>query len=476
MAYQDTLLDHRPREFSLAEPPSLPSESDPSSSLARRKESLIGKADLATSSNVTTRTLPPVPNGSEPPSASRPPESGTSGSEETITRRRRTGTRTERDRVVIQSSNDSKGHKSSARAAKPLEPRLPSAPGLPRAPASSMYFSSVPFYGSPPNQALRAHTGTLVGDRIWIIGGVDRQNCWRGVAWYDTESYMWSTIETAGGQFPPLRAHTTTLVGDKLFIFGGGDGPTYSNDIWILDTSTHRFSRPVFDPNMPLPPPRRAHTTVLYQHYLVVFGGGNGQAALNDVWALDITDLDNLVWLEWKTKGDVPQKKGYHTANLIGDKMVVFGGSDGHASFADVHVLNLQTCVWTLVNTDIKHNRLSHTSTQVGSYLFVIGGHNGQAYAQDVLLFNLVTLQWETKVPRGAFPPGRGYHVALLHDARIFISGGYNGETVFDDFWILDLSASAYLPQVTTFEVDETVQLDSIKRIEDGVGAAGYDL
>lgn len=59
-----------------------------------------------------------------------------------------------------------------------------------------------------------------------------------------------------------------------------------------------------------------------------------------------------------------------------------------------------------------------------------------------------VTLQWETKHTRGLPPPGRGYHVALLHDARIFISGGYNGVSVFDDLWVLDLSAGAYLPQV----------------------------
>jgi hypothetical protein len=61
-----------------------------------------------------------------------------------------------------------------------------------------------------------------------------------------------------------------------------------------------------------------------------------------------------------------------------------------------------------------------------------------------------VTLQWETKTPRGIAPPGRGYHVALLHDARIFISGGYNGVSVFDDLWVLDLSAGAYLPQVVS--------------------------
>ena len=126
----------------------------------------------------------------------------------------------------------------------------------------------------------------------------------------------------------------------------------------------------------------------------------------------------------------------------------------------DVPRLIADTLVWTLVNTDVKHNRLSHTSTRVGSYLFIIGGHNGQTYAQDVLLFNLgmprgcdaglmiVTLQWEIKVPKGSPPSGRGYHAAVLHDARIYISGGYNGVNVFDDLWSLDLSAGAYLPQV----------------------------
>ncbi len=106
---------------------------------------------------------------------------------------------------------------------------------------------------------------------------------------------------------------------------------------------THRFSRaPITTPRASLPPPRRAHTTIPYRNFLVVFGGGNGQAALNDVWALDVSDPDRLTWHEWRTKGDIPQKKGYHTANLIGDRMIVFGGSDGHASFADVHILNLR--------------------------------------------------------------------------------------------------------------------------------------
>lgn len=110
-----------------------------------------------------------------------------------------------------------------------------------------------------------------------------------------------------------------------------------------LTPATYRFSHPTLTtPKNALPPPRRAHTTVLYLNFLVVFGGGNGQAALNDVWALDVSDCERLSWQEWTAKGPAPQKKGYHTANLVGAKMVVFGGSDGHASFSDVHVLNLR--------------------------------------------------------------------------------------------------------------------------------------
>jgi hypothetical protein len=113
----------------------------------------------------------------------------------------------------------------------------------------------------------------------------------------------------------------------------------------LIIPESHRFSKPnIVTPREKFPPRRRAHTTVHYHNWLVVFGGGNGQTALNDIWALDISDPKRLTWEEWKTKGDPPARKGYHTANLVGDKMIVFGGSDGHASFADVHVLDLGTC------------------------------------------------------------------------------------------------------------------------------------
>jgi hypothetical protein len=274
--------------------------------------------------------------------------SAESGMDETTSRRRRVTTSRSVARPVEAGITTARG---------PLRPSLPAGRGVSRCAASPMYFSPVPAHGVPPTQALRAHTGTLVGDKIWFLGGVDGKHCWRGAAAFDTETLLWNTIETNGEQMPPLRAHTTTLVGDKLYVFGGGDGPTYSNDVWVFDISElpivikaysdcHRFSRPnMATPRGALPLPRRAHTTVLYGQYLVVFGGGNGSTALNDVWALDVSDPEALVWQEWRTSGAIPQRKGYHTANLVGHKLVIYGGSDGHASFADVHILDLRKSV-----------------------------------------------------------------------------------------------------------------------------------
>lgn len=223
-------LPHHPPDASLH-------RSDGESSGSTRNATAV---PFANADATSAKRLPAVPNGQHSlrSDSNTPPGEIDNAYEQTSTRRRKAGTRSERP--SIQSNTDLKGQRTSSRTAcprKPFEPHLPSAKNVPRAPASAMYFSPVPCYGFPPNQALRAHTGTLVGERIWVLGGVDKQTCFRDVACFDTENFMWSILETQGERFPPLRAHTTTLVGDKLYIFGGGDGPSYSNDVWILDTS-----------------------------------------------------------------------------------------------------------------------------------------------------------------------------------------------------------------------------------------------
>lgn len=64
--------------------------------------------------------------------------------------------------------------------------------------------------------------------------------------------------------------------------------------------------------------------------------------ALNDVWVLDVSvPPERMRWVRQRTTGARPTPRGYHTANLVGNVMIVVGGSDGRHTFSDVYCLNL---------------------------------------------------------------------------------------------------------------------------------------
>lgn len=59
-----------------------------------------------------------------------------------------------------------------------------------------------------------------------------------------------------------------------------------------------------------------------------------------------------------------------------------------------------------------------------------------------------VSLAFEAKPVAGQLLSPRGYHVSILADSRIFVFGGFNGQDVYEDVYILDLAGSGYLAQV----------------------------
>ncbi|KAI8054930.1 uncharacterized protein B0P05DRAFT_290296 [Gilbertella persicaria] len=333
------------------------------------------------------------------------------------------------------------------------------------APAAGMYWSHTLTYGRGPSRPLRAHTANLVGERLYVFGGCDTSVCFNSLYILDMDTMTWSKPRTANQNAPPpCRAHSCTVVerdlgsgrkSHQLYIFGGGNGPEYFQDVYVLDAELLVWSKPNIDPST-RPSKRRAHTTCLWNDKIIVIGGGDGARALDDVHMLDVSNPSSelLRWEKLQTSGTPPPARGYHTSNLVKDKLVVFGGSDGHDCFEDVYVLDLQKGKWTQIDLDRKIPRLAHTSTQVGSYVFVIGGHDGRRYSQDVLLFNLVTMSWEVRKVYGVPPNPRGYHTTVLYDSRLYVLGGYDGKNVFDDVHMLELSACAYLPQITNFEID----------------------
>jgi Rab9 effector protein with kelch motifs len=153
----------------------------------------------------------------------------------------------------------------------------------------------------------------------------------------------WSHPEVQGDIPPPCRAHTATLVDRKIVVFGGGEGPVYYDTVYVLDTIYRRWQKVELPEDAVRPTTRRAHTAVYYEGKIWVFGGGNGSQALNDVWTLTVNcPIEKMSWSKVEIRGSKqPGARGYHTANLVGNIMIVVGGSDGRECFSDIWCMNL---------------------------------------------------------------------------------------------------------------------------------------
>ena len=373
------------------------------------------------------------------------------------------------DRSVLTASITSRSSRGGYPSSRPTYVAFPpltdprTAPDVLPAPSSGMYWSKAPVSGAS-HTALRAHTTTLVGSNVFVFGGCDARTCFNELYVLDADSFHWSRPHVVGEIPMPLRAMTCTAVGKKLIIFGGGDGPTYYNDVYVLDTVNFRWSKPRILGDA-VPSKRRAHTACLYKNGVYVFGGGDGIRALNDIWRLDVGDVNKMSWklISESTDPDVapspgkelvPKARGYHTANMVGSKLIIFGGSDGGECFNDVWVYDVEKHAWKRVSIPSAHRRLSHTATIVGSYLFVIGGHDGNEYSNDVLLLNLVTMTWDRRKVYGLPPSGRGYHGTVLYDSRLIMIGGFDGSEVFEDVCLLELAVHAYYSQISHFTIE----------------------
>lgn len=71
------------------------------------------------------------------------------------------------------------------------------------------------------------------------------------------------------------------------------------------------------------PSPRESHSGVIYEtisrRQLIIYGGMNG-VRLGDLWILD---LDSMTWTNPIPQGDAPLPRSLHSANIIGDRLVV---------------------------------------------------------------------------------------------------------------------------------------------------------
>jgi len=268
------------------------------------------------------------------------------------------------------------------------------------------------------------------------------------------------TVRLEGG--PRRVNHAAVAIGDKIYSFGGYcTGEDYETtrpiDVHVLDTITYRWSivntgRWVGAWEQIIPYQRYGHTSVAWDDKAYIWGGRNDRAgACNRLYSFDPT---SKVWKRPNVNGQPPGARDGHSACVIKDTMLIFGGyeEDEDRFSNDVDSFCFLTMTWTLVTcSGVPASwRDFHSASAVAErYMIVFGGRsdygapfhtNREFYCEKVHVFDTKTKRWSQPQMLGEIPTGRRSHSAFVHKDLVYIFGGYNGneDRHFDDLWCLD--------------------------------------
>lgn len=96
-----------------------------------------------------------------------------------------------------------------------------------------------------------------------------------------------------------------------------------------------------------------------------------------------------MSWDQPSFTGAPPPNRTGHSATLVDNKLIIFGGMDSTQEYNDLHYLDLDTMTWYQVDidTDDRDNipgaRSFHSATRVGKNLFMQGGKRGTTILRD---------------------------------------------------------------------------------------------
>jgi hypothetical protein len=176
-------------------------------------------------------------------------------------------------------------------------------------------------------------------------------------------------------------------------------------------------------PNSVCPIPRVGQCAVydpLTDSLIIAYGQSASGVLLNDAWALNLLDL------KWRRVHDtLLSARKYPSSVLIGRKMYIFGGASEGLFFSDLHSLDLDTGLLSVIETrgELPDPRASPALIASESQLFLWSGWSGRSHGESHHI-RLDDCEWrryehlDTGVPAPA---------TCYHKGKHYCYGGMSG-------------------------------------------------
>ncbi|XP_009317779.1 PREDICTED: uncharacterized protein LOC103913060 [Pygoscelis adeliae] len=242
---------------------------------------------------------------------------------------------------------------------------------------------------------LHGHTATYDPDtkRIYIFGGIREDKDYSGIYILDTVTWKWLLV-AAKGRMPVLTYHSATIYRKELFVFGGtfpkkaslAVGPC-SNVLYVFNPEHEIWYQPISEGEKPLP--RLGHSATLLKNKLLIFGGRRTSLYLSD---MHILDLGFMEYTPVPLLAGQPSARCFHAALAVSDqKVLISGGCNAKGALQDAFVFHLDTLSWsTVIHHDLcSVPRAGHTLLDLTpAHLMDVDKENKEEhYLHTVLVF-----------------------------------------------------------------------------------------
>ncbi|KAL1503264.1 hypothetical protein AB1Y20_011319 [Prymnesium parvum] len=274
------------------------------------------------------------------------------------------------------------------------------------------------------------------------------------LCWFPTPLAQWDLLPAP----PPRRrfhsASRTPSPLAEMIVFGGrGAANTLLDDAWLLrlasgpaDAAVAQWRRLPRGEGSAWPCERASHVTALWEERgsTVLHGGHGARGTLSDTWLLDEASR----WSPLETHG-AKVARAHHCGGVLHDRLLVYAGQDDQLlSVESVCVLALGTAVWSELTLEQLGSRLDASAAAIpGVGLLVFGGVGG-GFGFEAPTPWLVDLDAPSAralaSPWQHSPHARACSALCAADRlRVFLFGGFDGQTDLHDLWCLSLAPSA---------------------------------
>ena len=303
--------------------------------------------------------------------------------------------------------------------------------------------------GSPPVRSAAAMAFNPVSGSIFLFGGAESNTGNLDDTWSlgppsGLES-NWSDLSQSPPSPAPSSRKFASMAFDpasgSLVLFGGFNGTSWLNDTWTWD-AVNGWSMETLAAG----PSAREGAVMAFDPgvgNLVLFGGKNGSGELNDTWIWDGNGWSQAV--ANAQPGSPPARFGAsaafdpQTTNTPSGSVIVFGGNDGTAVLDD-------TWSWdgygwnqvTTVTSPPAREAASMDFDPTNGNLVLFGGSVGSAQLDDIWTWSLAN-GWVEALP-GSGPSGRngasiGFDPSI---GKTVLFGGFEDGVWLSDTWTWD--------------------------------------